>query len=278
MADDDYEEISDQEKLQIAQHFLLSSPPGQFAEVLSDVKAIVPKSLLSDPMVAGIRRAYSLASPQLVPIEGGEDKLLVCKQAEVNATRYIDGRAGVVRTVDHLAGTASASGAAPPKGAKNPQRDALQNALEAYQKTHYVADAGAGVYPADGGLNIVLVGTKLNLRNYWAGSWTSNWQLSGNELTGNVKIRGHYFEDGNVQLQVDKEIPATTISGSGDKYAVEVVKAIAEAEQTLQRGLEESYQSMSETTLQAIRRVMPITRTKMVWNLAAHRMTNQLRK
>uniref|UniRef100_A0A7R9YCR6 F-actin-capping protein subunit alpha n=1 Tax=Pinguiococcus pyrenoidosus TaxID=172671 RepID=A0A7R9YCR6_9STRA len=281
MADDDYEEISEEEKLQIAQHFLLSSPPGQFSEVLADVKAIVPKHLLNDPMVAGIRRAFSLASPQLVPIDGSEQKLLLCMEAEVNATHYVDAGAGVVRSVDHLAGTAGSSGSALPKGFKAdadkaPLQAALQAALQEYLEAHYVADAGVGVYHTDGALSIVIAGTKLNLRNYWAGSWNSSWQFDGTELTGKVKIRGHYFEDGNVQLQVEKDIPAITVA-RGSKQAEEVVKAISEAEQALQRGLEESYQSMSETTLQAIRRVMPITRTKMVWNLAAHRMTSQLK-
>ena len=30
----EFEEVSDEEKLKIAQHFLLSSPPGQFSDVL----------------------------------------------------------------------------------------------------------------------------------------------------------------------------------------------------------------------------------------------------
>ncbi len=30
-----FEELSDQEKLQVAQHLLLQSPPGQFDDVLS---------------------------------------------------------------------------------------------------------------------------------------------------------------------------------------------------------------------------------------------------
>lgn len=38
------EEVSDEEKLQIAQHFLLSSPPSQFNEVL-DGKAPAVRAL-----------------------------------------------------------------------------------------------------------------------------------------------------------------------------------------------------------------------------------------
>jgi hypothetical protein len=35
------EEVSDEEKLQIAQHFLLSSPPGQFHEILEGTLSTV---------------------------------------------------------------------------------------------------------------------------------------------------------------------------------------------------------------------------------------------
>ncbi len=47
MADDDVEQVTDEEKLQIAQHFLLSSPPGQFHEVLSGHLNSLPSFFLS---------------------------------------------------------------------------------------------------------------------------------------------------------------------------------------------------------------------------------------
>uniref|UniRef100_A0A7S1TQR4 F-actin-capping protein subunit alpha n=1 Tax=Phaeomonas parva TaxID=124430 RepID=A0A7S1TQR4_9STRA len=278
MSDDEgYEEVSDEEKLQIAQHFLLSSPPGQFSDVLTDVKKIVPAELLSDPMVAGINRAYCITNPQLIAIDDSEDMVLVCKEGEVDATHFIDAKAGVVRAIDHLTNTASAGGTPAPKGPKESTRATLQEGIELYMKTHFLDMHGAAVFEADDKFHIVLAGVKLNLRNYWAGSWTSTWTLAGTQLMGTVKVHGHYFEDGNVQLQVSKDVPAITVDGGSD-LVKSTVTAISEAEQVVQRGLEESYQNMSETTLQAIRRVMPITRTKMTWNLAAHRMTSQLRK
>ena len=33
--DEEFEEVSDEEKLRIATHFILSSPPGQITEVIS---------------------------------------------------------------------------------------------------------------------------------------------------------------------------------------------------------------------------------------------------
>lgn len=49
-------------------------------------------------------------------------------------------------------------------------------------------------------------------------------------------------------------------------------------ENTLQSSLEEMYTSMNEETLKAMRRIMPITRTKMEWNVNAVRMVRQVRK
>lgn len=79
--------MSDEEKLQIAQHFLLSSPPGQFQEVLagwskfiylkfllispSDVKKLLPEGLLGDPLAAGIARAYHTKTNKVVTAPNG---------------------------------------------------------------------------------------------------------------------------------------------------------------------------------------------------------------
>ena len=68
MADfvDEEEAITDEERLQIAQHFLLSSPPCQFHEVLADVKKILPDGLLTDPLTVGIARAHNVKSGKVV--------------------------------------------------------------------------------------------------------------------------------------------------------------------------------------------------------------------
>ena len=46
----------------------------------------------------------------------------------------------------------------------------------------------------------------------------------------------------------------------------------------MQSGLEEMYTTMNNETLRSMRRIMPITRTKMEWNVNAVRMVKQVRK
>jgi capping protein alpha len=50
------------------------------------------------------------------------------------------------------------------------------------------------------------------------------------------------------------------------------------AEGELQTALEEMYASMNEETFRAMRRIMPVKRTKMEWNVNAVRMNKQVRK
>ena len=92
-------------------------------------------------------------------------------------------------------------------------------------------------------------------------------------------MRAHYFEDGNVQLQSKKAVPESTLSYA-DPAALgkAVAEAIKEAEGSLQQGLEEMYLNMSEETFKAMRRVMPITRTKMKWSLAEVNLNKNLTK
>jgi len=115
--------------------------------------------------------------------------------------------------------------------------------------------------------------------------WNSLWNLevdseaSTYKISGEVKIQVHYFEDGNLQLNSSK--PIATSEGKflseadlGDK----IVAHIRRQETLIQTGLEEMYNNMSEQTLRSMRRVMPITRTKMEWNINSVRMNNQLQK
>ena len=82
------------EMIQIVQHLLLSSPPGEFEAVRSDVLALVPKELVSRPMLAGIARAYNTINLKMAAIPGG-GRLLLTREAEVDPTHYYAARCRV---------------------------------------------------------------------------------------------------------------------------------------------------------------------------------------
>lgn len=282
--EEEVEEISPEEKLQICQHYLLSSPPGQFKEVLSDVRKLIPSDLLSDALAGGIARVANLKNFAVVTAPSGK-KTILSSAGEIDPSHYFDPVTGSVIGVDHLSlMTEETSLPSNQSQSLEISRVAIQEALNKYIKIAYPAEqSAAGVFTKDEQITIVISGEKTNLRNFWSGRWTSSWNLSLNdgsaELTGDLKLHIHYFEDGNLQLQGSKSIPGTAITYTSEaELGEKVVAAIQANENTLQSSLEEMYTSMNEETLKAMRRIMPITRTKMEWNVNAVRMVRQVRK
>jgi capping protein alpha len=149
----------------------------------------------------------------------------------------------------------------------------------------------------------------VNLKNFWSGKWASTWNLSTSEevdnatLSGEVKIHVHYFEDGNLQMQSQKKVAGVSFAYNNEQVLVDKVAATIQVrkqtlitlnprltliifffnsfqsqEAALQSGLEEMYTNMNNETFRSMRRIMPITRTKMDWNVNSVRMVRQVRK
>ena len=192
--------------------------------------------------------------------------MILCKQAEVDETHYIDASSGVVRGIDHLTRECVPGDESPHSaGPLEEQRAQLQAAMDTYISNQYGSGTGAcGVYENGSGLVVVVSGVKLNLRNFWGGNWRSTFAVNLGDKTvgGDVKIRIHYFEDGNVQMVSDKSIPATPFGGDGMQG---VADAIAKEESAIQDSLEQMYINMAQETFKDMRRILPISKQKMDW-------------
>lgn len=285
--DDEVDVITNEEKLKIAQHFLLSSPPGQFNEVYSDVKKLLPEDVLTESLVGGMARVFNLKNSKVVTAPSGKN-VVIHQAGEVDPTHYFDPSSGAVFQVDHMTCATSESPGLKSEQdeTQEPLRATLQSGVEGYVSAAYLSTMSAGgAFVKDGEFTIVITGEKSNLKNFWSGKWNSVWKIEVDEeaatykISGEIKILAHYFEDGNLQLTSNKVVPTKDGKYESDTdLCAGLMAAIRAEESAMQTSLERLYENMSDTTLRSLRRTMAITRTKMEWNINAVRMNKQVRK
>lgn len=108
---------------------------------------------------------------------------------------------------------------------------------------------------------VLIVDENLNDANFYNGRWQSFYKLDKckGELTGEITVKVHYYEDGNVALNTGKRIHETNISVDN------VVETIATLEDKFEVALLKNFVSLNEDQFKNLRRQLPINRSKVQW-------------
>lgn len=282
--------MAEDQKLNIATYFLMSSPTGEVDDVVTDVLKLADRAIVSESAFEKVLKDYNCENMVWAadPEDSKAPSILVSAYGQVSANSYLDANSGRVLTFDHR--KRKFTGVSDKKqvlgGDVASYRDAISKSVSEYQGKQYKSGkVVSAVYGADSGQVTICISAKnVNLANFWSGGWRGVYTInvgkkgSPSELKANVKVQVHYFEDGNVQLHTNIDKTASINVGSEEETAKEIAKALGKIETDFQANLEEMYVNMHRTTFKAMRRFLPITKQPMTWSVAAHSLASEVAK
>jgi capping protein alpha len=287
----DENSITEDEKIKIAANFLFHSPPGEFKEVFLDLRGLLNDDRILKRSLNNTNARYNQDQFVQCDIEGSSpnEPCIITEFNELPSGKYYDPRSKQSFKFDHLHFKATEFEPYSDIDALSETwRVHLERELTAYVKIHY-KDVACSVFgSSDQGLITLVCCTeahKFQPINYWNARWRARWAVTFQpsskadvELNGTLKVQVHYYEDGNVQLVSQKEIKETIQISEPDRTAKSIVQAIEIAENEYQNAISENYQTMSETTFKALRRALPVTRSKIDWNkISSYKIANELK-
>ena len=88
--------------VEIANNFLLNAPPGEFMEVVTDVRALIPQESMLNASAPTTFKRYNEDQMVQADSEDKSHRFLITHYAELGTNEYIDHAGGVVATFDHI--------------------------------------------------------------------------------------------------------------------------------------------------------------------------------
>ncbi|KAJ2742185.1 ATP-binding mismatch repair protein [Coemansia sp. BCRC 34301] len=266
---------SSSDRIAKAAGFLLHSPPGEVDDVFNDIRGLVNDDDALQQHIEPVLAESNMQQFLAAEVPEQQSTVLITPYNQVSSGRYLDPNTRTVFRFDHLrrsASDAQEAGEDLVDSETEGLRAGLQRALEVYVAAHYGSGA-VSVFSHEGSVVGCIVSNRFSAGNYWNGSWRAVWSFNprSGQLNGSTKVRVHYFEEGNVQLDTQSDFAADiAVSGEGDALAKSVADRIARFEAEFQQSINDGYVQLAEKTFRGLRRTLPVTRNKVDWEKIAN--------
>mmetsp|Transcript_31947 Transcript_31947/g.46679 ORF Transcript_31947/g.46679 Transcript_31947/m.46679 type:complete len:295 (+) Transcript_31947:7-891(+) len=286
-------DLSHEDKIKIAESFILDAPFGELKEVISDVQVLLGGEAVLADKLPGIVRQYNHA--RRVAAEGQATKVLLCEEGELSDGAYFDATAARCVRIEHVGAKILSS-----DDLEEKHRNAKVEEFRVPTQDNiakYVASALSGgnsavhgnMQDSDVKISVNLSGYKLNTRNFWTGHWCSHWTIvladhgaaGSATLEGSISAKVHYYEDGNVHMTAKRSYSEPLTWTDTATFAAAMAKAISNTEQSYHAYLDDQYAGLPDRipdcAFKSLRRKMPITQQRFQWDkVAAYSLAREL--
>lgn len=244
----------------IVYQLVRSAPRGELEEVKNDLAIILPPDL---------RSMVNTAIEQFVLEKGiplAEHHVAGDFNKDIGSSKYWDFHGRRKFNVDVKRGIAIDLEVGEPEVEYPSIYEQLVICLRDYGKDHYPTDFSLAVVPISSkAVQIVIIGLKLSKDNFYTGSWKSNYNIDdAGRVTGRITQDIHYYEDGNVRLELDEPI-----RGEIDNFSPSsIVNFINKQERDATLRVIEEFSTVNQKSFKSLRRLLPVTKSKINWGKA----------
>ncbi|CAH8505726.1 unnamed protein product [Schistosoma turkestanicum] len=276
------EYVTPEEKAAICSRLLLLAPPCEFNEVLDDIRTISGDDHQIQKKLAASIAQYNKDQMIQVKLPNCEYPSLITTYGDLGNGYFMCPRSQLTFHFDHLKQTVSDVKSFDKSIIDNIDHDleSWRHALEASATlyvTEHFPEGAVEVYALrlnDGARGLVMCIQSEFSKHQSTGRWRSEWtfKLVGQEpstgfsVHGVMKVQTHLYEEGNVQLISSKEVDFTVTESLPKEFAKESINKIKAGDCTYQTAIADNFKTMSDTTFKALRRQLPLTRSKLDWN------------
>ena len=255
--------------INVAKYIVKKTPIGHLGKSLENLRSVVGEQVMDTDDVKKEIHTYGETHLSAVNNDVTNSKVVISALTKDAEGFYHDQGQKVKFKIGLESGAVEEAQASE---IQNDLRDTIEQHLKQYLEKCYKMDVTRyNVYYDESSHKIVVLISvhNLNLKSFCSGEWLSTWELdiNGKQIKGTLKANTYYYEEGNIQFNLDTKFNGSASGGDNASIASSLIEFIKTSENSVQLELEKVYDELSENYIKPLRRKLPVTGTKMNWNI-----------